>query len=397
MKICLIVDDYLPASIKVGAKMMHELAIEFMQLGHLVTVIAPEPNLKARSEISILDGVAVYRFRSGVIKNTSKIRRAVNETLLPYYGWSIYRDYFLQNRHDLIVYYSPTIFWGPLVSKLKSLWRAKSYLILRDFFPQWVIDNGMLRAHSPIVKYFRFFERLNYRAADMIGVQSPKNLQLFRHAASVKGPSEVLYNWAADMQPVISAGFYRQKYGLENKVVFFYGGNIGPAQDMMNIVRLSYSLREDEKAFFVLVGNGDEVPLVRAAIEQGRAGNMLLLPSVTQTEFVQMLVEFDVGLFSLHRDHTTHNFPGKLLEYMRQKKPILGSINQGNDLQSIVEEAGAGFVTINGDDKELLNNALSLLHSSEIRMMMGNNGKKLLTSTFSARSAANQILSVSGL
>ena len=55
-----------------------------------------------------------------------------------------------------------------------------------------------------------------------------------------------------------------------------------------------------------------------------------------------MLAEFDVGLFTLHKDHTTHNFPGKLLGYMVQRLPILGSINKGNDLKEIVENANAG-------------------------------------------------------
>ena len=30
---------------------------------------------------------------------------------------------------------------------------------------------------------------------------------------------------------------HRKSLGLENKVVYFYGGNIGHAQDMLNIVR----------------------------------------------------------------------------------------------------------------------------------------------------------------
>jgi O26-antigen biosynthesis N-acetyl-L-fucosamine transferase len=391
MRICLIIDDYLPASIKVGAKMMHELAVEFVACGHTVTVITPDPELSARAETTIIDGVAVCRFRSGRIKNVSKIKRAINETLLSYAAWAIYKDFFKKNPHDLVVYYSPTIFWGPLVAKLKRVWGAKSYLILRDFFPQWVIDNGMLSPSSPITKYFRVFEWLNYRVADVIGVQSPKNLLLFE-AASNRRYLEVLYNWAADVSPLKKTNRYREQLGLGNKVVFFYGGNIGPAQDMMNIVRLAYRMRDEKGAHFVLVGNGDEVRLVRDAIEQGLAGNMILLPSVTQAEFVQMLAEFDVGLFSLHRDHTTHNFPGKLLEYMRQRKPILGSINPDNDLRSIVEAAGAGLITVNGDDEGLLSNAISLLQDDARRTTMGSQGADLLRTTFSVKAAAAQIL-----
>ena len=41
MKICLIVDDYMPDTIKVAAKMMHELAIELNKQGHEITVLTP--------------------------------------------------------------------------------------------------------------------------------------------------------------------------------------------------------------------------------------------------------------------------------------------------------------------------------------------------------------------
>ena len=87
MNICLIIDDYLPDSIKVGAKMMHELAVQFVARGYTVTVITPAPSLLTRSEITVLDGVTVCRFKSGEIKNVSKVKRAINETLLSYYAW----------------------------------------------------------------------------------------------------------------------------------------------------------------------------------------------------------------------------------------------------------------------------------------------------------------------
>ncbi len=101
-------------------------------------------------------------------------------------------------------------------------------------------------------------------------------------------------------------------------------------------------------------------------MEQEALKNMTLLPSVSQDEFKQMLAEFDVGLFTLDKDHITHNFPGKLLGYMVQELPILGSINAGNDLKEIVEEAGAGLVTVNGEDEILYENALKLLNDKAV-------------------------------
>lgn len=392
MKICLIIDDYLPESIKVGAKMMHELGVEFVKRGHEVTVITPRTELEKCCSVAELDGVKVCYFRSGAIKNVGKVQRAINETLLSYNAWKACKNYFKQDPHELIIYYSPSIFWGPLVKKLKKLWRAPSYLILRDFFPQWVIDNGMLRERSVITRYFRYFEKLSYQAADTIAIQSPKNLEWFEKTVQTGKHLDLLYNWAANEPVESNEGYYRKKYGLKDKVVFFYGGNIGHAQDMMNVVRLAKNLLDETQAHFVLVGKGDEVELVRAAIKENHLKNMTLLPPVSQQEFKLMLAEFDVGLFSLNKEHTTHNFPGKLLGYMVQGKPILGSINPDNDLKPVVESANAGFISVNGDDDVLKKHAIALLHDEMFRKQMGKDAKQLLHDFFSVESAADKIL-----
>lgn len=390
MRICIIIDDYLPESIKVGAKMVHELACEFKEEGDDVTVVTPVAKQKEKTHISTLDGITVCRFRSGEIKNIGKIKRAINETLLSHHAWKSLKSHFKENPHDMIIYYSPTIFWGGLVERLKKLWNAPSYLILRDLFPQWAIDQGLIREGSKIETYFRYFEKKSYDAADTIGLMSQKNLMLFKETMRRDTKLEVLHNWAAN-KPVKAESEYKKQLGLEEKTVYFYGGNIGYAQDMMNIVRLAKNMQNEKNAHFVLVGAGDEVELVREAIKQEKLDNMTLLPAVSQDKFKQMLAEFDVGLFTLHKDHSAHNFPGKLLGYMVQELPILGSINQGNDLKEIVEEAGAGMVTVNGEDDVLYTNALKLL-DDEYREKIGQNASKLLASMFSVEAATKQIV-----
>lgn len=392
MRVCIVIDDYLPSSIKVGAKMMHELAVEMVAGGHHVTVITPEPGLERPYRLDSLDGVTVCRFRSRPIKNISKIQRAINESLLSFQAWGALKHYLAANPHDLIVYYSPSIFFGILVRRLKKLWGARSYLVLRDFFPQWVIDNGMLKSYSPITLYFRFFEWLSYSAASVIGVQSPANIDVFRRMSSIDRQLEVLYNWAAQIDSTIPCCKYRDALELHDKVVFFYGGNIGAAQDMMNIVRLAQGLVDDPRAHFVLVGRGDEVELVEATIEKEQLNNVTLLPAVAQDEYVKLLSEIDVGLFSLHPAHSAHNFPGKLLSYMAFEKPILGSVNPDNDLQGVIEAGHAGFICVNGDDDGLLEKARALLNDSQLRKTMGENSKSLLKANFSVAAAARQLL-----
>ena len=42
-------------------------------------------------------------------------------------------------------------------------------------------DEGLISEHSPIAYYFKFFEHITYKHADIIGIESPKNLEWFIH------------------------------------------------------------------------------------------------------------------------------------------------------------------------------------------------------------------------
>ncbi len=392
MKLLLVVDDYLPRSIKVAARMMHDLALELKSQGHQVSVCTPDDSLNESYTIDDFEGIQVLRFKSGSIKNVSKVKRAINETLLSFRAWKSLKDHFRRNNFDIIIYYSPTIFFGFLVNKLKKLWNARSYLVLRDIFPQWVVDNGLMSNKSPIYLYFKLFEFINYSAADVIGVQSPSNKIYFQTNEKFKHKLDVLYNWSSVDKEKVSPGFYREKFGLNDKIVFFYGGNIGHAQDMMNLVRLAESLESYPDVHFLFVGRGDEVEMIEKYIIEKGLNKISCLPSVNQNEYQQMLSEFDIGLFSLHKDHKTHNFPGKLLGYMKHSMPILGSVNKNNDLQTMINDACAGFVSENGDDELLANNAIQLIKSIKLRRKMGDNAYKLLNYNFSVSSAVHKLI-----
>lgn len=373
--------------------MMHELAVKLKEKGNEITVITPGTDLKQNYKKDILDGVSILQFSSGRIKNVSKLKRLINEFILSRRAWKYLKKYFIQNHHDLIIYYSPSIFWGNLVFRLKNLWKVPSYLILRDFFPQWIIDNGMIREKSLIAFFLKYYEKLNYKAADQIGIQSPANIEWFSNKFPEFKNIELLYNWATD-SPVLNKNyFYRKKLNLEGKIVFFYGGNIGKAQDMMNIVRLAEKMKTHTDVVFLLVGAGDEVELVKTSIQDLQLNNMILLDPVSQEEFKLMLAEFDIGLFTLHFGHKTHNFPGKILGYMVQEKPILGVVNPGNDLKNILEDSKSGLVTIAGDVEKLYKNALVLL-DDKTRKQMGRNANLLLKSKFSVDNAVETVLKV---
>lgn len=394
MKFALLPDAYLPSSTLVHAKMFHELAHELQKRGHKAVVITPgDPDQATLLLEEVYDGIEVWRFRTGRTRGVGKVQRAINESLLSINAWRAIEHKVKAEPFDVCVNYSPTIFFGPLAKKLKEH-GAFVYLILRDMFPQWVIDQGMIKEGSLIARYFRYFEKLNYRVADCIGVMSEANLKLFNQLHPGYRNVKVLMNWA-DTTPVnrdMVGTNWRDAWGLADKIVFFYGGNIGHAQDMANLMRLAQKMQRDENAHFLFVGQGDEVDLIHQLKAEWQLDNVTIKPSVPQHIYRELLTQIDVGLFSLSAKHTAHNFPGKLLGYMVEGLPILGSVNSGNDVIDLINGHEAGFVFANGDDDGLYRAAHQLFHSKELRIALGKQGRKVLEQFFSVESAVSQMI-----
>ncbi|MBV2395622.1 glycosyltransferase WbuB, partial [Escherichia coli] len=121
---------------------------------------------------------------------------AINESMLSFNAWRFIGKYIRETKIDGVVYYSPSIFFGKLANKIKENWHCKSYLILRDSFPQWLVDQGIIKEGGLAERYFRYFEQINYDAADYIGLMSDRNKDIFINKYQNKYKVQTLFNWA---------------------------------------------------------------------------------------------------------------------------------------------------------------------------------------------------------
>ena len=119
--------------------------------------------------------------------------------------------------------------------------KCKSYLILRDIFPQWAVDLGLIKSYGLPYYFFKRVERYLYSTADFIGVQTPANLKYFNgNELNGKGHVEVLQNWLASSKSK-KCTIDVKNSSLNGRKIFVYAGTLGDAQDLSVFINLAES------------------------------------------------------------------------------------------------------------------------------------------------------------
>src|SRR5687767_5994090 len=362
MQLALIVDAYAPARTS-AAVQMSDLAQELRAQGHKPVVIVPSQDITRAWDLQDDQGVRVLRVRAPATKDIGYVRRTLAELRLPFVMWRGFSASPLASiQWEGVVWYSPTIFFGPLVKRIKRSFHCPSYLILRDLFPDWAVDAGVMK-RGPAYQFFKLVERYQYSVADTIGVQTPANLKYLRHWANSAGRRlEVLHNWLTqreDRGSPISVS----ETSLRGRKIFVYAGNMGRAQDVGPFLDLAHRFRARPDVGFLFVGRGSEVGRLKARARHEQLTNVEFRDEIDPAEVPGLLAQCHVGILALDPRHTTHNIPGKFLTYLQAGLPVLARINPHNDIEKLIQDERVGRVCIDPSPDALERTAVELLES----------------------------------
>lgn len=390
MRIALVADSYPPLRTS-GAVQLRDLSQEFRRQGHDVTVLVPAPDLRTRWALEELEGVQVLRLSSMQTKDIGYVRRTLGELLLSTMMLrGLQKSPLAQVKWDAVVWYSPTIFLGRLVGALKQATGARTYLILRDVFPEWALDMGLLKK-GPVYSFFKYFERIQYSVADVIGVQSHSNLAYMEEWSKQPGRRlEVLQNWLAPAANV-GCSVDIEKTLLAGRRIVAYAGNMGVAQGMDMVIGLAEKMRGRRDIGFLFVGRGSDVPRLKTLVEERRLDNVLFHDEIEPKEVPGLLAQAHVGLVMLDPRHKTHNVPGKFITYAQAGLPVLARINKGNDLATLISEEGVGQAYVGDSVDEFYAAAIAVCDADD-KDAMSVRAKALSERLYSSRSAVQQIL-----
>jgi len=394
LHIALVTTDYPPQRTS-AAVQMHDLAVEMQRLGHTPVLIIPTVDLATNWAVETADGVSLLRIRAPQTRDISYVERTFSECLLPFLIINgLRKSPFARTSWDLVAWYSPTIFFGPLIWYLKRSSGCRSYLILRDIFPEWAVDLGLMRK-GLVYSFFKAIAHIQYAVADTIGVQSKSNLAYMEswHRSPTRRV-EVLDNWQTPA-PNIGASIDISSTSLAGRKIAVYIGNMGVAQGMDILLDLAEIMQHRDDIGFLFVGRGSEVKRLKERVRTSGITNTLFFDEVDSGEMPGLLSQCFIGLLALDPRHKTHNIPGKFLTYLYFGLPVLARVNQGTDLMQLInnERVGKAFDTQSPQPLQVfLESAILIPAEYE---SMSRCGRVLAKRMFSAEKAANQIIATS--
>lgn len=339
-----------------------DLLKEFVNNGHSVSVVVPsERRLGKGTYLETKFGIDVLHVSIGNVTKCGLIEKGFSYLTVGYcFKREIARN-FDPSSFDLVLFTTPpTTFYG-VISWLKKQSAAKSYLLLKDIFPQNSIDLGMLRTTGIkgfIYRYFKHTEKQTYNVADYIGCMSPANERYLLMHEPYLEPNKVEVN-PNSLTPVSKNAFdraaLREKFGLPADLpIYVYGGSLGKPQAIDWFVEALRLNELDGKRYFVVAGSGTDRKLLENFVNEEKPCFMKLLPYLSREDFDSLLLASDVGLVLLDYRFTIPNYPCRTLSYMQASIPYIAATDTATDVGKIAEENGFGIACTSDDPANLI-------------------------------------------
>lgn len=391
MRLFLVADAYPPITNSCAIQ-VSDLVTALDGQGHQVNVLTPDSSVEQDYLIEKIGDGKIIRLFTPAGKSTGRIKRAISELLMPFFMIrNLQRSKVNLLGMDGLIWYSPSIFFAPLIAYLKFKSSCKTYLIIRDIFPQWALDIGILRKGFAYY-FFKIFEYWQYSLATTVGVQSKGNLKYFESLKFINIDSiEVLENWLSP-EVVEQCSINCQSGPMAGKFIFLYAGNMGIAQCIENLLVLAEDLLFDGNIGFLLVGKGGEVDKLKAICKSRNLTNVCILDEVLPSEMPALYKQCNAGLIALDPRHRTHNIPGKFLSYMRSGLPVFAIVNPNNDIIELINEAGVGKAFAFQPGQKLKELALDLVEDLKNGVSFEGRAKGLFEERFTSALAAKKII-----
>lgn len=371
-----------------GGTRHYELARHMAESGHRFTIVTSDLSYLTGNKISgskklieteMLDGIRLLRaytypslHRSFVWRIFSFVSFMVTSVLAALRNGSV----------DVVMGTSPPIFQAVSAWIVSCIQRKPFLLEIRDLWPEFAIDMGVL-THPVLIAVSRWLERFLYRMADHILVNSPAYREYLINKGIQKEKISLISN-GVDVKmfdPTERGGVLRRQWRVENKFVVTYAGALGLANDIPTILRAAERLKDQQNIHFLLVGDGKEKTNLERMADRMELSNVTFTGSKSKSLMPEVLAASDACLATLQNiPMFGTTYPNKVFDYMAAGRPTVLGID--GVIRDVIEAADGGMFVPPGNDRLLADAVMMLAENPEKARKMGQCAREYVAAHF---------------
>lgn len=307
-----------------------------------------------------IGGVHVLRIRVPEFSKTNKISRVKN--IVSYFLGAMLVT-FKTGRQDYVF----SISQPPILGGLLGVWgkwvkRAKYIYNIQDFNPEQVM--AVSYSKNPVIlKTMMLFDKFSCRCSDLVitvGRDLVETMNM-RFAGKKVPETAFINNWIDDKEiyplPPNDKGVmeFRHKYGLEDKFVIMYSGNIGLYYDLDNLMKVMEKIKPGTRAAdgrevaFAFVGAGSMLGNLKKYASEKRMDNVLFIPYQDKDKLIYSLNAADVHWCVNARGIKGVSCPSKFYGIAAVAKPVLSVLENGSEVRLLIDDIRCGLSAEPGD------------------------------------------------
>ncbi len=369
------------------AQLLSDLAFGLGRAGRDVVVITsrqcyddPGSALPAREKVGnvVIHRIWTCRFGRGRLAG-----RALD--YLSFYLGAAVAVLRIVRRGDIVVAKTDPPMLSVVVGPLVRLRGAAMVNWLQDVFPEVAVALGVRGFGGMLGTIACWLRNGSLRRATMnvvIGERMAKRLE------AQKIPREriaTIHNWADGvlLRPVDrGTNLLRARWGLGDKFVVAYSGNMGRAHEFQTVLDAADALRAQVNVAFLFIGGGaQKAGLAKAAAER-RLSNVAFKPYQPRDLLDQSLGAADVHLVTLRPQLEGLVVPSKFYGIAAVGRPTIVIGDPDGEIGAVVCAADCGYCVSEGDAASLVAAIVALRDDFPLREQMGGNARRLFDQHF---------------
>jgi len=339
----------------------------------------PQARLAPRERV---DGVVVHRVWSTRFGRHWLPGRALDYAT--FYAAAALALWRLAARGDLIVAETDPPLVSVVAGAVARLTRARLVNWLQDVFPEVAAAAGL---PVPLGGLLRRLRNGSLRGAAANVAVGDRMAERMRAEGVPAASIHVIPNWADGeaIRPLPHAqNALRREWGLADRFVVAYSGNLGRAHEYRTLLGAAERLRGEADIVFLFVGGGH----LRRALEGEAAarglGSLRFEPYQPRERLGECLGLADVHWISLLPQLEGLIVPSKVYGVLAAARPVLMVGNPDGEIGRLLRREGCGLTVPVGGDAELAEAILRLRARPDEREALGSRAR----AAFDARYAA---------